>query len=88
MRHWLNVLRIPVMEIEYEKLVSEQERFSRKLVEFCELEWDDNCLQFHQTKRFVGTASYAQVIEPMYSRSVARWKNYEKHIKPLIAALT
>ena len=87
MRHWKNVLRIPIMDVHYEELVSNQEETSRKLVDFCELEWDSNCLNFHKTERFVGTASFDQVNEPMYSKSVSRWKNYENHIGALLDAL-
>ena len=60
---------------------------TRKLIDFCGLDWNDGCLDFHNTKRFVGTASYDQVNQPIYKKSVARWKNYEKHIQPLITSL-
>ena len=87
MSHWKSVLSIPVFEIRYEDLIGDQERWSRKLVEFCGLEWDDRCLRFHETKRNASTHSYDQVRRPMYKKSVARWKNYEQHLGPLIAAL-
>jgi hypothetical protein len=60
---------------------------SRQLVEFTGLEWHDSCLDFHTTPRFVATASYDQVRRPLYGKSVARWKNYEPWIGPLIEAL-
>ena len=83
MQHWRNVLSIPMYEIQYEELVANQETKSRELVEFCGLEWDERCLNFHETKRFVGTASYDQVRKPMYKKSAGRWKNYEHHIDVL-----
>ena len=87
MQHWKSVLRIPLLEVQYEDLVANQEQVSRKLVEFCGLEWDDRCLQFHETQRFVGTASYDQVRRPLYKKSVARWKNYEEYLNLLKKAL-
>ena len=87
MRHWRQVLTIPMMEIQYEELVADQENKSHELVKFCGLEWDDRCIDFHKTKRFIGTASFEQVKQPMYTKSAGRWKNYEKHIDPLKKSL-
>ncbi len=86
-RHWESVIDLPMLTVHYEDLVTDQERVSRKLVDFIGLDWDDNCLQFHTTKRTVATASYDQVRKPMYTQSIARWKHYEKHIGPLVEAL-
>jgi hypothetical protein len=87
MAHWRKVLRLPLFELQYEDLIANQEQVSRALIEFCGLGWDDRCLQFHETRRFVGTASYDQVNRPLYKQSVARWKRYERHLGPLLAAL-
>ena len=84
MNHWKQVLNIPIMDVSYEELVANQENMSRKLIEFCDLDWTDDCLQFHKTKRLVTTASYDQVRKPIYNKSVSRWKNYRKHIGLLI----
>lgn len=87
MTHWKQTLKIPIMDVSYEELVADQENISRKLMGFCDLDWSDDCLEFHKAKRFVATASYDQVRQPMYKKSVARWKNYEAHIEPLKNAL-
>jgi len=87
MQHWRQVLKLPILEIQYEDLVDRQEERSRELVEFCGLQWEEQCLDFHETQRFVGTASHDQVRQPMYKRSVARWRNYEQYIQPLIEGL-
>ncbi len=84
MQHWKNVLDIPILDIRYEELVENQEAVSRQMIAFCNLDWDDACLQFHKNNRLIWTASYDQVRKPMYKKSVARWKNYEKYIEPLI----
>ena len=87
MRHWASVLDIAMMEVGYEELVADQEGVSREMIEFCGLDWDERCLRFHDAKRVVVTASYDQVRQPLYQQSVERWRNYERHLSPLIEAL-
>ncbi|HDO33981.1 MAG TPA: sulfotransferase, partial [Chromatiales bacterium] len=87
MRHWKSVLRVPILEVRYEDMVAEQERTSRRLVEFCGLEWQARCLAFHENKREVATASFDQVRKPVYRASVGRWRHYAAHLDPLRQAL-
>jgi Flp pilus assembly protein TadD len=87
MDHWRQVLPVAMFELDYEALVSDIEGVSQKLVAWCGLEWDPRCLNFHQTRRPVRTASVAQVRQPVYNRSVGRWKNYERSLAPLFSAL-
>jgi hypothetical protein len=76
-----------MLDIDYKNLVTNQEEATRELLEFCGLEWNDKCLEFYKTRRFVGTASYNQVRNPIYKTSIDRWKNYEKYLGPLKAGL-
>lgn len=87
MEHWKTVLSVPILEVQYEELVADQERISRQMVEFCGLPWDERCLNFHEAERLVTTHSYDQVRRPIYKQSVARWKHYERHLDPLIEVL-
>lgn len=87
MEHWKEVLDLPILEVSYADLVADQERMSRRLIEFCGLQWDDRCLEFHKTERVVTTCSYDQVRRPVYSSSVDRWRNYEKYLGPLLLTL-
>jgi tetratricopeptide (TPR) repeat protein len=87
MDHWRKVLPIPIFELPYEDLVGAPEQWTRALLQHCGLEWDDHCLSFHQTERQVTTASALQVRQPMYTRSVGRWKPYEAHLQPLLKAI-
>ena len=87
MGHWRAVLPSPMHEQAYESLVASPESESRRLVEFCGLDWDERCLDFHLTERSVHTASSWQVRQPVYRRSVARWRNYERCLGPLREAL-
>jgi hypothetical protein len=83
MDHWRQVLPVAVHEVVYEEMVANQEAVSRRLLAFCGLEWDERCLAFHQSQRPVQTASKLQVRQPIYTRSVARWKRFESHLQPL-----
>lgn len=87
MKHWESVVDIPIMTCNYEDMVEDKAGMSKKLIEFCGLEWDDKILDFQDSKRAIATASYDQVRQPMYKTSRERWRNYEKHIQPLIDAL-
>lgn len=83
--HWRSVLPPQALLIvPYAQLVADPETWSRRIVEFIGLEWDARCLQFHQTQRAVLTASNWQVRQPVYSRAVGRWRNYEKFVGPLL----
>jgi tetratricopeptide (TPR) repeat protein len=86
MQHWSTALPPgTILEVPYEELVADQEAWTRKILDFLELEWDERCLSFHETKRAVSTASAWQVRQKMYNQSVGRWRNYEKFIGPLKA---
>ncbi len=64
-----------------------QEWENRKLLQFCDLDWEAQCLDFHNTERSVKTASAAQVRKKMYQGSSEAWRNYEVQFQPLIEAL-
>lgn len=83
MEHWRRVLPGKVLELQYEKIVADQEAESRRLIEFCGLEWEDACLDFERNPAAVATASAAQVREPIYKTAVGRWKRYEQQLLPL-----
>lgn len=87
MDHWRTVLPTDILEVDYEKVTEDQEAESRRLVEFCGLEWDQRCLNFYENRRAVHTMSTMQVRKPIYKSSVGRWRRYEKHLQPLIDAL-
>jgi len=72
-----------ILEVPYEGLVIDQETWTRKILDFLGLEWDERCLAFYETKRSVTTASVWQVRQKIYRHSVERWRNYEKFIGPL-----
>jgi tetratricopeptide (TPR) repeat protein len=78
MEHWRGVLSPDrFIEVDYELLVADPESVARRLVAFCDLEWDRACLDFHMANRPIGTASAWQARQPIYRGSVDRWRNYE-----------
>ena len=85
MDHWQKVLPAPPLEVDYEQLVEDTEAMAHRIVEWCGLEWEPQCLRFHETQRAVRTASAAQVRRPIYKTSVGRWKNYEKALGELFS---
>lgn len=87
MAHWKSVFPGRIHDVGYEALVENLERETRSLLEFLDLEWDESCLAFHRTQREVGTASHWQVRQPLYTRSVGRWRHYDAHLGELRAAL-
>jgi tetratricopeptide (TPR) repeat protein len=85
--HWKNVIPESINDIVYEDLVTNPEEEVRKLIKFCGLEWDSNCLNFFQNKRSVNTASVNQVRKNFYKSSVEIWKNYESLLVDLFKNL-
>jgi len=81
---WLEILTIPMMELHYENLVTDQRGETERIIEFLDLPWQEKCMEFHQSDRIARTISYDQVNKKMYKTSSGRWKNYEKHLGPLI----
>jgi tetratricopeptide (TPR) repeat protein len=83
--HWHKVLPPEsLLDVPYAELVAEPEKWTRRILEFLGLPWDERCLEFHKTVRAVTTASVWQVRQKIYRTSVQRWRNYEKFIGPLL----
>ncbi len=87
MSFWRELFPESIYELCYEDLTENQEEQSRKILEFCELDWEEQCLEFYKTERTVKTASAAQVRQKMYEGSSEAWRKYEKHLKTLINSL-
>ena len=88
MEHWNAVLPAGVMTtIRYEDMVANTESEAKRLIEFLGLEWNDSCLDFHNSDRPVKTASVAQVRKPIYKSAVQRWKKYGPGLDPLARAI-
>jgi tetratricopeptide (TPR) repeat protein len=83
--HWRETLPgDAILDVPYEALVRDQEAWSRIMVEFIGLSWDQRCLEFHRTARTVSTHSKWQARQKISASSVGRWRNYEKFVGPLL----
>ena len=87
MGFWHKSFPNKIHDISYERLTTHQEDETHKLLKYCELDWDNNCLNFHKNTRAVHTASASQVRQKMYQGSSDAWKKYEKFLQPLIMGL-
>jgi tetratricopeptide (TPR) repeat protein len=85
--HWAALLPDFVFEASYEALLEDQRGRSEALLKHVGLEWDERVLSFQNTERRVATPSNAQVRQGLYKTSKARWRNYERHLTPLMDAL-
>jgi tetratricopeptide (TPR) repeat protein len=83
MRHWHGLFPGEILDIHYEDLIDDQEGQTRRLLDYCRLEWDDRCLDFHKAAGKVTTASAVQVRKPIYRSSLQLWKRYDKQLEPL-----
>ena len=88
MTFWHERFPNKIYDLNYENLTTNQEEETKKLLKYCELDWDKNCLNFHTNKRAVKTASNLQVRQKMYQGSSEAWKKYETHLEPLIKSLS
>jgi tetratricopeptide (TPR) repeat protein len=83
--HWRGVLpEGTLLDVPYAELVKDQAGWSRRIIEFLGLDWDERCLDFQNTERAVRTASYRQVRQGMYQSSIGRWRNYQKYLGPIL----
>ncbi len=87
MDHWNEVLPGKMLRVQYEDVVTDLEAQVRRILDYCDLPWNDACLKFYETDRAVKTASSEQVRKPIYASSMHRWRNYEERLQPLIEAL-
>ena len=87
MSHWQNLFPGEIFTVRYEELVVDQERVSKRLIDYLGLQWDEKCLDFHNNERNITSPSNTQVRQPMYQKSIDRWNAYEKQLQPLIEVL-
>jgi tetratricopeptide (TPR) repeat protein len=85
--HWHQLAPGFVLDVHYEQVVADLDTQVRRMLEFCKLPFEPECLRFHETDRAVKTASSEQVRRPIYSSSVNLWRNYEQHLGELVEIL-
>jgi len=87
MHHWIETLPGRIFELRYDRVVTRFEETVRALLTHCDLPFDPQCLQFHETRRAVKTPSAGQVRKPIYAGSLDRWRKYEEPLAELRQSL-
>ena len=87
MDHWDAVLPGRVHRVRYEEMVADTEAQIRTLLDYCELDFEQQCLRFYETDRAIRTPSAEQVRKPIYKEGLEQWRNFEAHLDPLKEAL-
>ncbi|HTW75062.1 MAG TPA: sulfotransferase [Steroidobacteraceae bacterium] len=87
MSHWQQTLAQGLHTLHYEQLVADQLGQTRTLLRFCDLDWQDACLRFHDNPSATTTASAAQVRRPLYDSSVHQWRHYARQLSGLAERL-
>jgi hypothetical protein len=85
--HYRNEMALRYLPVRYEAMVSNQAETVRSVLDFIGVPFNERCLSFHENRRYARTASYAQVTEPLYDRSLYRYRNYRRHLEPVIPIL-
>jgi len=87
MDYWHEVLPGRVLTVQYEDMVTDFDNQVRRLLDYCELPFEEGCVRFWETERPVRTASSEQVRQPIYTKSIHRWRRYQHHLGELIDVL-
>ena len=85
--HYRTEMALRYLPIRYEAMVGRQAETVRSMLDFIGVDFDENCLRFQENRRYARTASYAQVTEPLYDRSLHRYRHYRRHLEPVIPML-
>jgi tetratricopeptide (TPR) repeat protein len=87
MDHWHELMPGRILDVQYEDVVADLDTQVRRILDYCDLPFEEGCLRFHETERAVKTASSEQVRQPIYSSSVNLWQRYEQHLEELVEVL-
>jgi len=83
MKHWHQVMPGEIIDVAYEDIIQAPEKQARRLLEWCDLSWEESVLDFHSLGTASSTASAVQVRQPIYTSSVQKWTHYERQLEPL-----
>lgn len=88
MDHWNTVLPGFVLKVQHEEVIDDLEGQVRRILNFCGLPFEQQCIDFHKTQRTIKTPSSEQVRQPIYRSGLDQWKHFEAHLEPLIEVLS
>ena len=87
MKFWKTIFKSEILDIQYEDLINHQEDSTKKMLEFCNLSWQQNCLKFHENKIAIKTISVNQANKPIYKTSINKSKFYKENLKKMFSKL-
>ena len=87
MDHWDQVLPGRILRVQHEDVIEDLEKQVRRILDYCDLPFEQSCVDFHETERAVRTPSSEQVRQPIYKSSMQQWKNYQQFLTPLLTSL-
>jgi tetratricopeptide (TPR) repeat protein len=87
MQHWLDCLPHRIHQLRYEALTTDQRSATEALLKYCDLPWEESCMAFHKLPTASTTASAIQVREPVYTRSIGKWRHYQDDLQPVYQRL-
>jgi len=83
MNFWNTKFSNSIFEVKYENLISNNEKVIKEIIKFCNLDWEDNCLNYHNNKTPIKTMSTAQARKPIYKTSLNQFEKYKEYLKIL-----
>ena len=83
MNFWNSKIHNDILSLSYESLINNQEQQIKKIIQYCQLSWEDNCLAFHKNKSPIKTMSTAQARRPIYKSSLDAFEKYKKLLKKI-----
>jgi len=75
------------LKVQHEDVIADLEGQVRRMLDYLELPFEADCVEFHKTERAVRTPSSEQVRQPIYTTGMDQWRNFEEHLQPLVNAL-
>jgi hypothetical protein len=87
MEHWDHAVPGRILRVKYEELVEDLETNVRRILEFCGLDFEPQCVEFYKTGRSVRTASSEQVRQPIFREGIDQWRRFDSWLGPLKVAL-
>lgn len=80
MKHWFRIFGKDIYSLSYEDLIKKPKKMMSQILNFCNLTWEDSCLEFYHNKRYVNTISSVQVKKPFYKSSINKWEKYKPYL--------
>ena len=85
--HYRREMHLDEFVLKYESFIANQSEYTRQLLDYLGLPFEDACLRFHETRRYAPTPSYAQVVQKLNDRSIERYRHYAVQLRAYVPQL-